>query len=219
MSFTVKFHTNNPVKRLSLALLLSTGLIGTITSILNIQDLDTKPSPDTLIMRSIDISLPPPPAPQSAEREKSIEVSLNLSHISDGAAMKLELGKVKTEELLAPAEALESLLSNNDWDFKWTQDWKALGISELDSPPVVLSPILAKFPKELLSRGINRAMVKLHIIIDELGRAHLKSIHQNPYPELKGVIQDTIKQVRFTVPSKHGKPVKAEFIWPVELSQ
>lgn len=219
MSFAIKLHTNNSMKRLSIALLLSTGLISVITSILSIQDLENNANSDTFIIRRIDVALPPPVAPPTPAHPKSTDVNLNLSNTSDGVAMKLELGTIKTEELLAPPEALQSLLSNNDWEFKWAQDWKALGIAELDSPPQVLSPIRAKFPKALLARGINRAMVKLHIVIDELGRAHLKSIHQNPYPELQATIQDTVRQVRFTIPNKNGAPVKAEFIWPVELSQ
>lgn len=108
-------------------------------------------------------------------------------------------------------------LTKPNWDVDWSQDWQAFGLGELDKTPRLLTPIRVDFPDSLKHRGINKSKVKLHVMIDEQGKVHLKNIVNIDNPELKPGIQQAVRQARFTIPQKSGQAVKAEFIWPLEV--
>jgi len=55
-------------------------------------------------------------------------------------------------------------------------------------------------------------------MIDEQGHLTLIDIVENPYSELREVIQRLIRNTRFSAPTKDNLPVRARFIWPVEIT-
>lgn len=97
-------------------------------------------------------------------------------------------------------------------------DWDAFDLDVLDSMPVLLTPIRAVIPRSLESRGINHILVKLDVLIDEQGQVTLIDVVQNPYPELASEIQKIVRTSRFSAPRKGDVPVRARFIWPIEIS-
>jgi hypothetical protein len=67
--------------------------------------------------------------------------------------------------------------------------------------------------------GVKKFKVKLHVVIDIHGKVHLKNIQENPYPELNIAIRKLAKKAIFSAPSRQGKNVQAEFIWPLMLKE
>ena len=74
-----------------------------------------------------------------------------------------------------------------------------------------------KFPKSLSRKGEKHELQKLDVIIDEQGKVPLVSIVDNSYPELTREIQALVRNSRFTAPQKDKQPVRARFIWPLEI--
>jgi hypothetical protein len=96
-------------------------------------------------------------------------------------------------------------------------DWQAFALNDLDGLPTLLTPLRVNLPKSLSRRGVDHVLLKLDVVIDEQGRLELVNIIENPYVELQPEIQRLVRNSRFSAPQKEGQPVRARFIWPVEI--
>ncbi|GAA6153622.1 hypothetical protein NBRC116587_30440 [Pseudoteredinibacter isoporae] len=170
------------------------------------------------MVRQITVTLPPPPPPpaqQHTQDSHSVE-DLDFTFQTKGLTLKTSTQQVKVNEMRIEKPPINQLTQLN-LSLDWSPDWQAFGLEQLDHRPQLLTPIRVSFPHRLYQRGVNRAQVKLLVMIDEQGQVHLQKITQLKYPELKPSLKHAISQARFTPPKVDGKLVKAEFIWPLEL--
>ena len=178
-------------------------------------------APEKITIRTVNVGLPPPPPPPPSSVEATRQTTTTqmnlLNSIDQGIA--LAVARVEPLDLQPPAlppldirasmPALESVLSF---------DWSGFGLSELDQAPRLLTTPRVRFPENLRSRGVNRALVELNVMIDEGGRVFLREIVKNPHPQLSSEIRLLAQRARFTPPKKGGRSVRAVFIWPVEFT-
>ena len=94
-------------------------------------------------------------------------------------------------------------------------DWGTVAIPELDNIPMVRSDPGISYPEEAIKKHIMEFHVMIHIVIDEIGRAHPVSILQNPFPSMNEALLKYVSSVVFIPPTKGGVPVKAEYAWPL----
>lgn len=173
-------------------------------------------APEKVTIREIAVMQPPPPPPPPpAVQEPRVESSIALQTEGNGPALKIvqpdrqpiKIAKPDTPAIKTAQPRWQSLEVN----------WDAFGLNELDKLPTLLTPLRIAFPKSLSRRGIDSALIKLDILIDEHGQVSLIDVVENPYPELKPEIDNMVRNSRFTTPEKGGEKVRARFIWPVEI--
>ena len=178
---------------------------------------------DLLIVRSLDevVVLPPPPPPPSMKTVTEVaQPSLDLSLAADDASAPLiKMSLAKVEPMTAPVADLAQL--NQDFSHLLHQADALDGfkLADLDGNPRLLTALKIKFPKMLKDSGIKKVKVKLHVLITQQGRVRLKRIVNNPNKALVPEIKKMLRLAKFTVPKREGKPVRAEFIWPIVLKE
>ena len=202
------------------ACLLAVAITVALLAILKLSELDpTAHRERDIIVRKVDVAMPPPPPPPPPLQQPTVTSnSLNLDVSGSGQAAPLNLSKSRAQADIHVEAPPVDALNNVDWNLDWDQDWNVFGLGELDQKPKLLTPIKINFPNSLKRRGIRKATVKLHVVIDESGRVTLKGIRHIDYPELRSGIHRVVRQARFTAPTKGGQPVRAEFVWPLELT-
>ncbi|MFC3031688.1 hypothetical protein ACFOEE_04045 [Pseudoalteromonas fenneropenaei] len=171
-----------------------------------------------LVMRKVDLALPlppppPPPPPVSSSAEPE-QLALAVPGAGASLPITLDLSAPSIDVALA---APNMTLAEPEWQ-NVEVDWQAVSLDTLDGLPTLLTPVRIAFPKSLERQGIKSVLVKLDVVIDEQGTVNLVNVVSNPYPELKPQIDKLVKQSRFTAPTQAQQPVRARFIWPVELS-
>lgn len=174
-----------------------------------------QPQPkDTVAVREVSLAMPPPP-PRPPEMVQTI-VPTPVSVQVTGAGPALPMIKVEQHIKILKPEMPKIDTRQRQWQ-ALAIDWNALDLNDLDGLPTLLSPLRVNFPKSLSRRGIHRVLVKLDVVIDEQGRVTLVDIIENGHPELVSEIQRLIRDTRFSIPQKDSQPVRARFIWPVEI--
>lgn len=179
--------------------------------------LSTMSSPD-ITVRQVELAVLPPPPPPPPKIAQPVDApTLTLAVPGAGAALPItldlnppQLDVELTLPVLAQAEP------------QWQEvevNWQAVSLDALDALPSLLTPVRVVFPKNLQRQGVKRVLVKLDIVIDEQGYVTLIAVAENPYPELKPQLDALAKSTRFSAPTQHNLPVKARFIWPIELTQ
>lgn len=173
-----------------------------------------KPDEDSVIVRKVDIALPPPPPPPPPLETEPLETesetpTINLIGLGDGPSMRYSdtpvLGKINIEQVKKPEFDLSSL----NLEKAISLEFPVVGVQSLDRLPRVVSVRNPQIPKVLRDRGIRSVPVKVDIIITDTGKAYVKKIVNPVYPEMVKPIRQWVSSVRFTVPTKNGKPVQA----------
>ena len=200
------------------ALFLAAITVVLLLGVLKLSESPKKIDDDILTVRQINVAMPPPPPPPPPlQQPKTNNVSLDLDISGEGQNLAISFNKnLALAEFEVEKPPIEQL-TQPDWSIDWQQDWKSFGLDQLDQPPQLLTPIRIRFPRNLYQRGVERALAKLHIVIDEHGKVLLKAITHLDHPELRASLKQAVQQARFSAPTKSGQPVKAEFIWPLEL--
>lgn len=170
---------------------------------------------DTLVVREVSTLTPPPPPPPPPVQRPVAETTVTLQVQGEGPVLPMLSVKQQPLELKPPALP-EIAVTSIQWQ---TLDinWSAFELNDLDALPTLLTPLRTVFPKSLTRRGINSARVKLDVMIDELGHVTLINVVENPYPELNSEVQKIVRSSRFTAPQKEGAPVRARFVWPIDI--
>lgn len=177
------------------------------------------PAEEQIIVREMSLAAPPPPPPPqpSSEQVQTQASVINLDLAGGDVALPIEFRSAEVQtQMTLQAPPLDPLKSTQ-WEFEVAQDWSVFGLGELDKLPQLLSPVKVRFPAQLIERGIDQGLVKLHVIINQAGDVSLKSVTHLQYPELRRCVSQVIAQAKYEPPLKDGKPVSAEFIWPLEL--
>ncbi|MCV6621873.1 MAG: hypothetical protein OIF51_09010 [Cellvibrionaceae bacterium] len=208
---------NLPMRRI-ISIVLATACLTVLLTVIQLSKSTHSQTKEDLVVRQVSVALPPPPPPPAQEQQQvnNSGVDIDFSFNAQGLALKMAEQNVKVREIKVEKPPIDSLTQVN-LNIDWTPDWQAFGLDQLDQRPQLLTPIRVSFPHRLYQRGVNKALVKLLVMIDEQGQVHLQQITQLKYPELKPSLQQAISQARFTPPKMDGKLVKAEFIWPLEL--
>ena len=203
-------------RRHALAFGLSLILVASLLSLLMLKSGPMNLVTSEITIRKVAIaSAPPPPPALQKQQEQQVDLLLDVS--GEGAAMVVS--QAEFQETIENIE-LENIDMQNfsaALDLKLNVDWSAFTLDQLDANPVLLTELQARFPRKMSDRGINAAVVKLDIFIDERGQPSLVSITQNDFPELEEQIRSIVKRARFTIPKHDGIAVRARFIWPVEF--
>lgn len=172
--------------------------------------------PERITIREIAVlQPPPPPPPPPAVDAPRAESPIALQAEGGGPVLRLlqpdrqpiEIAKPDTPTIRTAQPRWQSLEVN----------WEAFSLNDLDKLPTLLTPLHVVFPKSLSRRGIESVLIKLDVLIDEHGQVSLIDVVENPYPELKPEINNLVRNSRFTAPERNGEPVRARFIWPVEI--
>lgn len=175
---------------------------------------------DQVTVRKIDVALPPPPPPPpplelQKPQSNTPAPTMDFIGMGDGPAMnysvKPELGMENLEKIKPPKFDPESLDIQKTLSFSFP----LIEVEKLDNIPRAVSSNSAKFPSSLINKGIKNVDTKVELIIDQKGKAYIKRIVDSVYPEMVEPIRHWVKGVRFTIPTKNGKPVQA--VYPYTL--
>lgn len=171
--------------------------------------------PTKITLREVKMVLPPPPPPPPPPAQHQVvETPVSLQIQGAGPAIPLIEVKQNIEPIKPEIPVIDT--HNTQWQ-SLEIDWNAFDLNQLDGFPNLLTPLRITFPKSLSRRGVTRVLVKLDVVIDEQGQVTLVDIIENPHPELTTEIQRLVRNSRFSAPKKDGQPVRARFIWPVEI--
>lgn len=185
-----------------------------------LQDVDFDQE-EKLTVRKIDVALPPPPPPpppiEMKAQASEAEPAIDLLGAGEGPQLQFatlpKMGLANIEIAEKPSFDFESI----DLDKSIKFEIPTLDVKNLDSIPKAVSYKSVKYPRSLVQRGIKQVDTKVEIIIDQKGRAYVKKIVDPVYPEMVEVIRDWVAGVRFTVPTKNGKPVQAIYLYTIQF--
>ena len=211
---TYNTHTN---RRQLLAFSLSLAVLIVMFGLLSLKKNLEELAKDELTIREVSLAPPPPPPPPPQQQQERVEAEIQLN--VDGKGPPVVISEVKRQD---PLEALQLVSPDirtltTDWEFDLQVDWSAYGLDELDGIPTLLTSMRIDWPRTLSNRGVDRAIVRLDVFIDETGRVTLVSILENSYPQLNNSIERVVRTARYSIPQKAGQAVRARFIWPVEF--
>jgi hypothetical protein len=88
-------------------------------------------------------------------------------------------------------------------------------VNQLDALPIVLSAPTWTFPDRVRRMNLGKVRVVFQIIIDEEGHTHPVRIAEAPNIDMDRPLMDFAARTVFTPPLHLGKPVKAQYLWPV----
>lgn len=202
-------------------MLFSFAIVALLMAVLILNSRSVLFAPEQVMVRPLDIVAvlpPPPPPPNVAESMPEQPLSLDLRYQGDGPS--LTLSKVKVS--LAKPKLNTPKMSDFNPEFAASNtaiDVSGFALNELDQQPRLMTPLSLTFTPQMRGAGVKRVKVKLHVVIDENGQVYLKKIIKNSYPELNSAIKKLTKRARFSAPERQGKPVRAEFIWPLVLKE
>jgi periplasmic protein TonB len=173
-------------------------------------------SPPLMIRAVSTVSLPPPPPPSAPRQQQSVDNSaVSLQVEGQGATLqKIEIDMPPLT--LTQAKELVIDPQTTQWQ-SLDVNWNAFDLGALDSQPNLLTPLKVSLPKSISRQGINTVLIKLDVLIDEVGQVTLIEIASNPYPELEAEIHKLVRTSRFSPPQKDNEPARARFIWPIEI--
>ena len=170
--------------------------------------------PEKIIIREVALVTPPPPPPPPPVQQAMVETPITIQIQGSGASMQILT--VEQNITLTKPDIPPMVVSQTKWQ-QLEIDWDAFALDQLDDLPTLLTPLKIDFPKSLSRQGVKRVLVKLEVMIDEQGQLTLINIVNNPYQELQGEIQRLIRSSRFSAPKKDNQPVRARFVWPIEI--
>ena len=184
-------------------------------AMLMLQSVGEKPA-DTVTVRKIDVALPPPPPPppplELQKPRPDVETqTMNIIGMGDGPTMKYsvkpEIGTENLKKIDPPKFDPESL----DIQKTLSVNFPLVDVEKLDNIPRAVASDSPKYPNSLINKGIRQVYAKVELIIDPKGKAYIKRIVDPVYPEMVEPIRHWVKGVRFTIPTKNGKPVQAMY--------
>lgn len=156
---------------------------------------------------------PPPPPPPPADSRESGRAGPALALVQNETPVALEIMELDVE--LAVGALGDLGLGGSGLGDGAGAAFETVGLSELDSGPFVTGAPPIVYPEDVLAQGIEEFEVRVHLLINEQGRARLIRIVENPYPSYSPEIEEFVSQVVFSPPTRLGIPVRAEFLWPL----
>ncbi|WP_051235002.1 hypothetical protein [Marinimicrobium agarilyticum] len=203
----------------ALAVLLSAGIIGLLTVFSNVDPEE----PERVIIRDVEVGLPPPPPPppKRAQRTETTASQLSINQIGNQSGPKVQfserptLANVKVEQIEQP----EMDRNMMELDTEMSGNSRSFRVEKLDEVPQIVSSRDSRIPRELIQEGIRVVEAKVDIIIDTRGEAYIKRIVDAGYPQMVPVIRKHVDAVKFTIPKKDGNPVNGEYYFTIRFRE
>lgn len=179
--------------------------------------------PEQVIVRKIDVGLPPPPPPPPPEPRHVPEamdptVSINLAGDHGGPAVAFsarpKLANVTIDKM---PDKLDDYAMDINADL--TRGVRSFKVEQLDEIPTIVSSRRSRIPRELRRQGIRSVEAQVDIIIDTRGAAHIRRIVDAGYPEMVPVITEHVDAIEFTIPKKDGQPVNGEYLFTIRFKE
>jgi hypothetical protein len=204
----------SPRRRKLLAMLCGVGLLLALLALVFLDGFEVPEPPERVAVRDVQFyQAPPPPPPPATSRESSSQIGQPLSLTTIETPITLETMDLDVE--IAAGSFGDFGFGDGGLGEGLGEGLGKVGLGELDSLPYVISAPIYPYPIELSEAGIERFLVRLHILIDEEGVPRLLGIVENPHPSENQRIAEFVGDVRFTPPRKLGIPVSTEYLWPV----
>ena len=208
-------HVVGVVVRVFLALILTIGLL----VFLALTRLDFASEAPTLTIRSIDraapVSLPAPPPPAAEKTPPPPPPPTDLPKL------KLEMDpiappiKAATDVPLDVPPTLADFAPVNEAP----RESMSFSGNELDSAPKLLNRPIARFPDELKAQGVLRGLIKIAVAISPSGRVKTLHVVSATHVELIPEAKKIVESARFTAPTKDGRTVHAQYVWPIQINR
>ncbi len=185
--------------------------------ILLVSNLDVKIR-DRQIVRSIEQEFAPPlpPPPQETEPVEEAEnpaPSIDLIGLTGGPIVqfsaKPKIANIELKQLPKPKMKIDF----GDFSDSLNTKFQTYDVQDLDELPKIVKSKKSRIPKVLRSKGVKRVKTKIKILIDETGRASIKSILDAGYIEMLPIIREHIRAIRFTPPTRKGEKVHANYLF------
>jgi len=90
-------------------------------------------------------------------------------------------------------------------------------LGELDQRPRLLRNPSVSFPRSI--RNASSGKVVVRVVILPSGRSRFVSVVSATHPDLIPAARRIANGSRFTPPTRHGKPVKVEMLWPITIKK
>lgn len=205
---------NTALARSLLATLLAALLLALLVIAVSLGGAAQRPLEAVLRLQEVQLYQPPPPPPPPLTRSAAAAAAQpRLQLATPQAAVQLETLPLVIEldgsSTASAGQGFGGLVEGLGTGLP------TVGLSELDSQPMVINAPLMAYPRHLAERGIQRFQVEFHIIIDEQGNTLPVRLLQNPYPELEPELMEFARQTRFSPPLRLGVAVRTEYRWPV----
>ena len=204
----------------SLAFISALSLLGVLFLTVFIDSKTKYSESPQLIVREIDVQLPPPPPPlpevQQVDQSNTTD-SINLFGGTSPARMSFSESPKISFKQVSELEQPKFEFGEDIWKKTLAVDFPEVEVKDLDAIPSLISSINVRVPRELRKQGVSSVEVRVQVLIVENGRAYIRKIIDMGYPEMEDVIRKYIKHVKFTVPTKHGRPVHAIYYWTIRF--
>lgn len=198
-----------------LSALLGTGLLAGLLAIVSFDHrYRPEPPPETIPLTEVRLyEPPPPPPPVPPDQRDSARAGPALALAQIETPVALEIMDLDVE--LAIGGLGDLGLGGSGFGDGAGAAFEIVALSELDRAPIVTGAPPIVYPEDVLAQGVEEFVVRVHILLNELGRARLIRIVENPFPSYGPEIEDFVSQVIFSPPTRLGIPVRAEYLWPL----
>ena len=164
--------------------------------------------------------LPPPPEqPAPVKQVQPADISVDVTGIAGPVSVEFNIQPsiafTDIKELPKP----DTRTSLERMDTTSLASFPIFQVEELDATPKIIKTKGTRIAKSLRNQGIKRVETKIEIVINETGKAFIKKIIDPGYSEMVPIIREHISYVRFTPPTKFGKPVNAVYIYSLNFSE
>lgn len=176
---------------------------------------------EEMTIRKIDVALPPPPPPEmpNIQSSSSDSATPTIDLLGQPSTASFAFSK-KTQLPLDLIERIENPkfdVSKLDLSQTLALDFPVVEVKQLDSIPKAISTVSIRYPRSLVKKGIKRVDTQVELIIDQQGRAYIKKITDAVHPELIPSIRKWVENVRFSIPTKNGRPVQAIYPYTIRF--
>ncbi len=159
-------------------------------------------------------------AAKKAKALTDVEIMIEPSTTSEVSGITIPKGAVLDTYKYFPKEACWAIQYNNHWGFVPTTTIMPMQVNLpkndftlYDEPPVMLSKINLKYPKDAKERGIE-GKVFLKLVISKTGTVKSVEVLRG-IPELNQAAIDAVKKLKLKPAKYKGKPVNAVVRIPV----
>ena len=205
-------------------LLLGAGLLIVMLWILMWLERLEAPSFEKQTIRTIDLDapppLPPPPEePQPMKQYTNPDPTIDLTSMGTGPNVKFSIKpsitSAKINELPKPDVKIDIDRIHTEFE----SSFPTFDVEQLDKVPRVVKSRNSRIPKPLIRKGIKKVETRIEILIDQTGKAHIKKIIDAGYAEMIPVIREHINAIKFSTPTKNGKPVNAVYLFKLKFRE
>lgn len=200
-----------------LRLATAAGLTGGLLLFLVVMRLARLDNTPTLTLRSLEsvqpVSLPAPPPPPPETTPPPPPPPPDLPRL------QVELDSVAPAVKASLERDLDLRLDRTE--FAPEQDaplaQMTFASADLDSQPRLVNKPNVTFPASQRRAGVTEAKVVLEVLISSGGTVTVKRVLESPHEDFTAMARSFATRARFTPPKKDGRPVNAQFRWPLIL--